>query len=188
MNAEVTYGRYDDPPRWAVPVVFVCFIAVVIFALWVFVPAALEYFAPSPQAAAPDERMSRPIVFDPAPSPVASTDIAAAASSVDKRVATDTAPQTVDAPRATDTSIQDAPTTTATLPAPRAATSPLPALDSATPADAAPIAKPPLPRMRPRDLTTDGTLVIPLPRARPDMPTDTTATVPDAPADRQDLL
>jgi hypothetical protein len=186
MNAEVTYDRYNDPPRWAVPVVIVCFIAVVIFALWVFVPAALEYFAPSPQAAAPDESTARPIVFDPAPSPVASTDIAAAAGSADTVVAKDTPPQTVDAPRTADASTQDSEITTATLPAPHAVISPAP--DAATPAAAAPIARPPLPRMRPRDLMTDGTLVIPLPRARPDIPTDTTAIVPDAPADRQDRL
>jgi hypothetical protein len=184
MNAEVTYDRYKDPPRWAVPVVFVCFIAVVIFALWVFVPAALEYFAPSPQA--PDDSTGRPIVFDPAPSPVASTDIAAAAGSADTVVAKDTPPQTVDAPRTADASVQDAPTTMATPP--HAATALAPAPDAATPADATPIARPPLPRMRPRNLMTDGTLVIPLPRARPEIPTDTTATVPDAPADRQDLL
>jgi hypothetical protein len=161
---------------------------VVIFALWVFVPAALEYFAPSPQAAEPDESTSRPIVFDPAPSPVASTDIAAAAGSADKRIATDTAPQMVDAARTTDTSIQDAPTATATLSASRAVTSLWHAPESAMPADAEPIAKPPLPRTRPHDLMTDGTLAIPLPRVRPDIPTDTTATVPDAPSDRQDFL
>jgi len=188
MNAEVTYDRYNEPPRWAVPVVIVCFIAVVMFALWVFVPAALEYFAPNPEAAATDETASRPIVFDPAPSQVASSDIAASvARSADSVVATDTAPP-VDAPRATETPVQDEPATTATLPAPHEVASAWPASASATPVDAEPIAKPPLPRTRPRDLMTDGTLAIPLPRARPDIPTDTTATVPDAPTDRQDFL
>jgi hypothetical protein len=189
MNAEVTYDRYNDPPRWVGPVVIVCFVAVVIFALWVFVPAAMEYFAPSPQATEPDESASRPIVFDTAPSPVASPDIAAAvARSAGSAVAIDTAPQAADASRAVETPVEDAPATTATLPAPHDAAASWAASESATPADALPIARPPLPRMRPRDLMADGTLAIPLPRARPDIPTDTTATVPDAPADRQDSL
>jgi hypothetical protein len=210
MNAEVVYDLYEEPSRWSRVVVVCCIILVAILALWIVAPPLLsrllptsepplhkDIVAPPPaQTIVAITKSAREGTADPAMVPAATVSAPAPATPI----ATDTRSSTP------PTSGQDGPTTpeTAVRPAENASTtadsvsvavwSGPQVVHSAGPAalareaDAEPVARPPLPRARPR-LTVAGTLPIPLPHPRPFIPTpEATESAPATIIERPNTL
>jgi hypothetical protein len=179
MNADVTYDLYEEPARWSRALVVSCAAAVALLALWIFLVPALQWFAP------------------PAVTPQPRDDRNTLAEQVSATAATgaETA-QAMPAPADSQSSlIEDAPVTITTATAqltPNAASvwTPIqpPPVASPFDSDAEPIARPPLPRARPRQLSITGSLAIPLPHPRPFTPTDTTGTVSETNQERPDFF
>jgi len=209
MNAEVAYDLYEEPSRWSRVVIVCGIIAVVIFALLVFVPPVLSNFLPT--SAPPHHKEI--IAPSPAQTIVAITKSARTVSADRAGIVPSVATSTPTSPIAADTSLSTAAKTeqaAADPPVPVAAvetagnTSSVdesasvatwPTIHtvhsvsiaaSAVEADAEPVARPPLPRARPH-LTLAGTLAIPLPHPRPFIPTpEATESAPETILERPD--
>jgi hypothetical protein len=180
MNAEVTYDLYEEPARWSRALVVSCCAAVALLALWIFLVPAIQWFAPAAVT----------------PQPVDDRNTLAEQVSAAAATGAEAAPAPADSQSSL---IEDAAVTITTATAqltPNAASvwTPLQPPPMASPFDsdvepnAEPIAQPPLPRARPRQLSITGSLAIPLPHPRPFTPTDTTGTVSETNQERPDFF
>jgi hypothetical protein len=213
MNAEVAYDLYEEPSRWSRVAIVCCIIAVVIFALLVFVPPVLsnllptsapphhkEIVAPSPaQTIVAITKSARTVSADPAgiaPTTATSTPTTSIAADPSLSMATTTEQAAANppmpaaaVPSAGNTSSADESVSVATSVATWPTIHTVHTLSPAVPAleaDAEPVARPPLPRARPH-LTLAGTPAIPLPHPRPFIPTpEATASVPETILERPD--
>jgi hypothetical protein len=211
MNAEVTYDLYEERSRWSRAVVIGCVIAVVLLALWIFVPPFLTRIAASHHkdstfaiVASPQQQPVRIISIDKSPTrhpsddvarPVATGSIAAidVSHSPAPGDAASPSPIAPDAPVA-NAQVREIPTAAASSAmgvgtsdawAPSA---PATAAESSFEAEISAAAPPRLPRARPH-LTAAGTLPIPLPQPRPFIPTeDSSSALPDVAHERPDYL
>jgi hypothetical protein len=216
MNAEVSYDLYEEPVRWSRALLISCIVALALLALWILVPPALRRLAPGAFAPRQKAVIHTPWL-DQSARKVAATSNAAPSNSVrsdryERTPADTSAPVTTvgttqstipDAPGSQlsvvrEASVASAPASATTTVgqlaqlappgvwAPIQRSSPPPA--SAFEEDAEPIARPPLPRARPHELTLAGGLGIPLPHPRPFIATETTGSVPETDPGRPDFF
>lgn len=216
MNAEVSYDLYEEPVRWSRALLISCIVALTLLALWILVPPALRRFAPATFAPRQKAVIHTPWLDQPARKVVATSNAAPSNSLRSVReeptpAGTSASATTVESTRS---AIPDAPdsqlsvvreASVASAPASATATvgqlaqlappavwapiqRPSPPPASAFEEDAEPIARPPLPRARPHEVTLAGGLGIPLPHPRPFIATETTGSVPETDPGRPDFF
>jgi len=216
MNAEVSYDLYEEPVRWSRALLISCIVALALLALWILVPPALRHFAPAAFATRQKAVIHTPWLDQPGRKAVATS--SAAPSNSGRSVRYEPAPAgtsaSVTTVETTQSAISDAPGSQLSVvqeasaaSAPASATTAVGQLAQLAPAavwapiqpsfpppasafeeDAEPIARPPLPRARPHELTLAGTLGIPLPHPRPFIATETTGSVPETDPGRPDFF
>jgi hypothetical protein len=216
MNAEVSYDLYEEPVRWSRALLISCIVALALLALWIVVPPALRHFAPAAFATRHKAVLHTPLL-DQSARKVAAMGNAAPSNSV-RSVRYEATPADTSASvttlESTQSAIPDAPGSQLSVvreasvaSAPASATTTVgqlaqlapppvwapiqrswPPPASAFEEDAEPIARPPLPRARPHELTLAGGLGIPLPHPRPFIATETTGSVPETDPGRPDFF
>jgi hypothetical protein len=207
MNAEVTYDLYEERSRWSRIVVIGCVTAVVLLALWIFVPPFLTRIAAPHHkdskfaiVTPPPQQPVRIISIDKSPTRVPSDDVArpvatGSISAIDVSQSSAQGDAASPSPTAQGASAQVRETPIAAASPPLGVTTsdawapyaPGAAAESSFQAEISAAPPPRLPRARPH--LTAGTFPVPLPQPRPFIPTEeSSSTLPDVAHERPDYL